>query len=897
MRKLLPRRNVAWLVSLLGFGMGFSIGRLCAGEPPTLEKIVQAVKDLGDDRFTAREQASQFLWKAGAAAEPALAKAAQSNDLEVKRRAKEILERFQYGIYPETPQHLADLVQQFRAGDRNGRALAVKKLLESDQPGYRIVVRIAAAEQEADARRQWNQLLRQETPRLVAKLLHQGKLDDVENLLEQAVERREDSKLPEDTSIPRNADLADTCVRDYAAFLLLRGTLAMKIAQRSVGPDAHAPRNAQVLAYLHRANGDRASAFRFAEKSGDRGLQYWLLVEQGKWGEILERYPPRTVMKGSHEIEILGYEAAFQRLAGRKDPFQKTVTQLCNFAVKRTEDSSEGWYVAEALLINLRPQEAVDVLIREKNFVYAFDLLRHQRRFREALALADKVQGEMTKTTQRLAFERACLLYEVGEKEKALPLLTKMGERFKSDKEDWELTAMVEREMGLGLKDIALEHTAIYLARPNLSNHRLVLYRLFGERSGRADMWWLCLRSQFPMHDNLAVLKRVRAIVEGTMEGDAFRPLIAAAAGWISDAKRTDEEREKLLLVLGDSCRTMGFEKEAVQHYEEASEGAASPAPLVRLADILTDKKEWMRAADLYGRAWEKDRTKPAPLFLQGWALTQAGQKEAGERRMTLAHWLPLADAERRYVFVEELTRRGLKEWMLRESDMTERTGDFDDWYTNNARREMGFAAANDSRLLEAADRREWSILHCLEFSTGYMHRSAYLSIPHEIYGQRARGLLAEGKRDEALRAIHTSLTMLPASGGPVIELTPLLHKAGHEQDAERLFAGLFATYEQLCADFPRCAFAHNELAWLAACCRRQLDKALSHAETAVKLAPESASYLDTLAEVHFQRGDQAKAIEFMRRCIEREPRRAYFVQQLKRFEAGDRFADVPPER
>src|SRR6187399_250338 len=84
-----------------------------SGERPTAAHIAQAIKDLGSDKFTVREKASQQLWSAGANAEPALKEAANNNDLEVKRRAREILKRFEFGVYPDTPKNIVDLVDQF----------------------------------------------------------------------------------------------------------------------------------------------------------------------------------------------------------------------------------------------------------------------------------------------------------------------------------------------------------------------------------------------------------------------------------------------------------------------------------------------------------------------------------------------------------------------------------------------------------------------------------------------------------------------------------------------------------------------------------------------------------------------------------------------------------------
>jgi tetratricopeptide (TPR) repeat protein len=75
---------------------------------------------------------------------------------------------------------------------------------------------------------------------------------------------------------------------------------------------------------------------------------------------------------------------------------------------------------------------------------------------------------------------------------------------------------------------------------------------------------------------------------------------------------------------------------------------------------------------------------------------------------------------------------------------------------------------------------------------------------------------------------------------------------------------------------------------------RRDLDAALDHATQATKLAPDNPGYLDTLAEIHFQRGDKDKAIAALKKCIAMDPKRTYFTKQLKRFEAGDPKAELP---
>ena len=102
------------------------------------------------------------------------------------------------------------------------------------------------------------------------------------------------------------------------------------------------------------------------------------------------------------------------------------------------------------------------------------------------------------------------------------------------------------------------------------------------------------------------------------------------------------------------------------------------------------------------------------------------------------------------------------------------------------------------------------------------------------------------------------------------------------------------AVYEDLAKDYPQCAWAHNSAAWLSACCRRDLEKGVTHARKAVELAPTSAAHHDTLAEVLFQLGRKDEAVAAQKKAIELDPKRTYFGRQLKRIEAGDPKAERP---
>jgi len=76
-----------------------------------------------------------------------------------------------------------------------------------------------------------------------------------------------------------------------------------------------------------------------------------------------------------------------------------------------------------------------------------------------------------------------------------------------------------------------------------------------------------------------------------------------------------------------------------------------------------------------------------------------------------------------------------------------------------------------------------------------------------------------------------------------------------------------------------------NELAWFCATGNMYLVESLEAAERAVKLEPENAGILDTLAEVHFRMGNLEEAIKVIDLALAIEPQDNYLMGQKKKFE------------
>jgi len=147
----------------------------------------------------------------------------------------------------------------------------------------------------------------------------------------------------------------------------------------------------------------------------------------------------------------------------------------------------------------------------------------------------------------------------------------------------------------------------------------------------------------------------------------------------------------------------------------------------------------------------------------------------------------------------------------------------------------------------------------------------------------------------DAIQATQYLTVIFPEDVAVPTRVIPKLDRLEKKKEADDLFARAFAAQQKVVAAQPDSADAHNNLAWLCAVARRQLDDGLTHAKKAVALAPKLAPYLDTLAELHFQKGDRVKATELVEKCIALDPDTEYFRLQRERFQTG-KPDDLPPE-
>jgi tetratricopeptide (TPR) repeat protein len=848
---------------------------------PTPKAIDRAVEALGDEDFAVRERASEFLWRAGKAAEPALRKALHSSDAEVAARADRILRYFRYGIHPDTPAEVVTLIGRYRYGTQAAKLAVLKALLEQGETTT--LLTLLKTEPDENLRKQLNAGLLKDLDKLAGIIFIKGDWAKAEQLLEIGA-------------------ATDSGMRNYAAYLLLRGQLEPRIsALKERVRSTSSAVDARLLAYLLRAKGDLPGARSAAEAASDTLLTAGILLELGDWKQLArlhENSPENATATLPGGIVDLGYAAAYHRLAGNVKQLDEAVARIKQLAERKP---NKLWYCGETLIINERYQDAVE-LLKDGRPTAAFELLCLQLRFREALRLAgiseprgpyspwfapSGPEAKVGSTQRRERFSMgllvASMLGRLNEKEQAAHLFLQLATAAREDN-NLSMQSLCEAEYRLGLREQAFEHAAVVLSKAwNTS----LLPTLFPECRDTAGVWWTFFCRKHPQEPREITLRRLRGFLQPT------RPSGMADDDWASplaEAQRalpqlSDRDRAKWLTAIGETCLARGESRSARDCFLRAAEAAPSPSGWMRLGDLAAADAQWDDAARWYRSAWEEDRTKPTPLYLQGRSLVQAGREVEGRNLIEAARLLPLGSAETRCGLAEELERRGLSDEAFRQWRVVLRTGECQSAaVTEAADRLANLLVGRDD--LKAAAFGQWPLLRCLRTSTSNLGIEGYLRRACLIHKTRARGLIALGNIDEALEEIRLSCAALPGEVELALDIVPLLEKAGRPQAADRLFAEVFAANRAVCSDFPRSGEHHHRLARLAAGCRRSLDEGRKHAEQAIALDPDNPDYLSTLADIHHQRGNRREAIELAERALRLAPKQDQFRRQLERFRA-----------
>ncbi len=882
-------------------------------DPPAAPTVEGLVGDLGHPVFGVREKAQRDLWLRGEGAIPALEKAAKGDDPEAARRARELLDKFAWGVLPDTPPAVLKLIAKFRAGDPNPeRADAVRKeavaeLLTKGRPGVSAVRAILKKDLPPESREKLTATVTALVRREVPLLLVAGKTEDADELV----------------SLHATGTTPDG-VADFAAYHVLRGDLPAAIARaEALLKSGRKTDGAKlVLAHLYRAAGQWAKAREAAaglpDAPEEATYKEILLEDEGNWAALADLAPGREL---NHPDAV---RLMLTRLAGRAETFDAAAKKVRADADEFASET-DIMDAAVALLANRRADAATGLLLeKKKKLALLSEILIARMRYKDALDLigTGKKEKETISAAERLDFNlrRARVLMMTGDKDAAVQLFNEVARGQPTDPLavrpvtfDTSARALVRTELRVGLRDLACEHAALYIL-PNPADSYVTpgespFELLFPNDPVAGQTLFAVLRAaKVPGDAAGATMLRTRDLLTGaagkTAVDQAVKLLRESAAALPNEGPQRLVKAHRYF-TLAVVCRAAKRIDDAEAAFKAAAEltaasadaadatgarswvyGAPDPARVwIEWADLLSDAGRHRDAATVLEAGWKLFPDQPLPLYLSGRALLTAGDAKEGERRVALSHWVSLGNEKVRGRFLDELVRRGESKAIAREVALILKACWSRDHYFGNVMNQCarGAALVGDFALAEACGQR--SLLVVMRNQGVYfVDTAAYLSVPNDLLGFHARALLNAGKVGDAMAVAREVLAVTPGHLDFVTGIVPDLDRRGKKKEADELFNRAWGAYQKMLAAYPDSPAARHGLASLSGHCRRELDDGLKYAKAAVASDPGSPSYREALAEVYFRRGERDDAVKAMQKLSDEHPRSGLYRRQLARY-------------
>ena len=861
------------------FILCFFLGSVQGFQDSKQAQVKKWIDELGDADFTTRENAHKNLWKAGSDAEEQLKVALKGDDAEIRKRSLELLEKFKWGIYHDSPIAIIDLIQAYQSGTLQDKEKSIAKLIEMGGLGVKSVIKIINAEEQEEVRNSVLSYASKSVSKVIPYLIEKNEFKFLDQILQMMLENR-----------------AEGVFSNYAVYAILSASTDKIINQLSKNkpPKISDEINKEILAYLYRSKGEHNDALKFAKESKNPELYTQLALEASKWKVVLDTdHFPDDLLLGK-----LGYKLAMYRLANEKTEFDGAKKTLMEIAEELTgkdkngvESTEQLFQAAKIALLNYMVPEGIDSLLKNKKRMMVAEIYASRFEFDKIKSLIEEAKTENAKDVPALEIHWAKILYGLGEKEQALKILDQYSSRIADKSEgDWPLK-LVHAWILIKKRDRALDDAASYLQK---IEHReasgRMLNKMFGDDSEFYDPLFRFFFKKKNTETALAVIKQINDLHDKKLESNAVVKLVDELLEYASTV--TAEESVSLKNAAGAILKKYGLDEKL----KELADKFGSETILLSLADLYAEKKEWAKARDSFKVAWDKDKSKSIIAFMIAKMEENIGDKAQASKWKDLSTWAPLGNEQVRLDFAYALGKRNYVDDALIQFDLVSKTGEPGSYSVGASSRALASRLIEKKSFEKAADGYELAMLRCMTPFVSFTQSQAYVNVPSLIARLRCRSAIDTGDFDKVDSFASKAFDLQPGEVElPILVYQPLIAK-GKKELADKIFASAKKSIQKVGDDYPNCAWAHNSAAWLSACCKSDLIWGLNQAEMAIKLDGKSAAHLDTLAEVLFQLKRQKEAVEAQTKAVALEPTKIYYKKQLKRIQNGDPSVDRPEE-
>lgn len=592
------------------------------------------------------------------------------------------------------------------------------------------------------------------------------------------------------------------------------------------------------------------------------------LIAQGDWPALADRHAAR--LGDAPAVGDLARAIVFADLAGRERDVAALETQLLDRAAQAPAEADA---IAAALLLADRNDAALDALLDASLSRPAFELLLGEMRVAEALALPGADQDP------ELALQKAHALAALGSTDAARTDLEALADPARQG----DAPSRAVREMAVfGWDGLALERGARLLEdRGHGDRVHAVLPAVFPQSPTEALAAWRFIQAEEPGIDPGAALMRVaQALDPATRSADADAMLADAPA---SAAKLSSCEQARFFDGMAGLADLRGKPALATQLLQQWADASNAGLAWMALGDRSFEAGKYDDAAAAYGRAASAMPAEPVPSFLRAVALERGGHVQEAAGARADAEGRAQADVASRQRLACAMDRAGDAAGARFQREAVVAEGVPGSPAVVAAARALGQRerCAGSRAAVAAFERARAQAVLAPGLSVAKVVDLARLS-----QGARLDAAVEQGSADVPLALAEHALAPFLDDIDATADLLHALDAQGRGSEADALFHRVFDRMTAAAADLPS-AHLLNGVAWMSARSARELAAGEAAARRAVELAPRSAAYADTLAEVLFQEGSRDAAVIEGTRALSlaRDPR--YHEAQLARFRTG----------
>lgn len=853
------------------------------------------VRQLGDDSYRVREEASAKLWEMGEKAMEVLERAGGNQDPEVAFRARILLQRIQTGILPGTPQEIVELVQRYHRGGAATKRAVMEQLAKVG--AYAQILRLYRFERDAEARDACAELVNEVLVKAVDAELLKGDVDAAEALLEAAPPGEANFRLL--AALYRVMGKLDQKLAESDAILEGEGMARMG--------DGEARQFREMRLALLRSKGDVASARRLAEEMNRDDLVASLDLFEGNPIPYLNWF----IEHQTSPVSRLHAEIVRERWMGNAEVEAKLMNAVKTFADGAGEDSEEA--VFSMLLLGDTEEALPLVAASPKSIFDYYDTVELPLQAAVALGYGAGAGVKKRWIEERLAVLRA----DWGDAEDQLieildiaSFLQKRGET----EEAWDvIQAVSEVASGEGpnewlgflgqvgdREDDASYELAFRMAAARLeaegeeADALPLLGSLFGEGQAARRLWETLadvtddgpaerMRLLGALYGRVPLAnERMDALVESLLDGADQAP-----AG----------DRRQMLADLLEPAMTRDSAADVVDLLERLAAIDGKERWVKLLATFYGYLAEWDKAVAAWEFEVEQDETRDLfVLCSYAGALVRAGRKKEADE---VLHQLDMRSLD------EPMKLRGLaynlETWGAREEAaiywkrlaITGSPADLN-WQYSVAQG-VGYARERGDWRVAASFAEVLALGYLRSETTLLVNPVSYLRARFTADMYRGLAMIAEDDVRSGRELLEASFEMLIGDGMLADDFFPLIRGAGLVEFHDRSFARGYQRINESIRAYPRAHNTYNSAAWLASRASRELDDALGKIRKALEMRPRQAAYLDTMAEVWFAKGDRERAVEWSRKAVRKSYHASHSTgggvelrEQFERFQNGD---------